>query len=108
TRCGSLPENEKSLMRNDPHSFSRPDKVTVAHLSWKATVDFETKTIAAIASWTIKNPKGAGTLILDTKNLDIQEVTLNEDQPAKYRLGSIDDILGQSLSIDVAPDTRSV
>ena len=106
--CGSLPKNENSHMKNDLHSFSRPGEVAVKHLNWKATVDFDTRTISALASWNIENKTGADSIILDTKDLSIQGVTLENDQAAKYTLGERDEILGQALSIAIAPDTKTV
>ena len=38
-------------MKKDQHSFSQPDKARVTHLNWKATVDFETRVIEAVATW---------------------------------------------------------
>ncbi|HOX83740.1 MAG TPA: hypothetical protein PLS08_11975 [Chryseolinea sp.] len=39
---------------NDIHSFAQPEEARATHLHWTANVDFETKTIAAVASWSIE------------------------------------------------------
>ena len=95
-------------MKKDPHSFSRPDEVVVEHLRWKATVDFDTRTINAIASWNIKNKADVDSIVLDTKDLDIKGVTLDNNIPATYSLGAKDGILGKSLSIALKANTRTV
>jgi leukotriene-A4 hydrolase len=108
SQCGNLPTTENSLMKNDPHSFSHPGEVAVKHLNWKATIDFDTKTISAIASWKIANTNDADSIVFDTKGLDIHAVALDDNQPGKYTLGPKDEILGQSLSIAIKPDTKTV
>ena len=107
-RCGSPTENETEFMKQDPHAYSRPAEAKVTHLSWNAVVNFDKKTIAGTASWSIENSANADSIILDTKGLHIRNITLDNNTPAKFRLGQTDPILGQPLTISIALETRVI
>lgn len=94
-------------MELDPHSFSKPAEARVTHLNWKAVVDFNTKTINATASWTIES-SGGKTITLDTKELTIEKVTIDNNEPTEFKLSEADSILGKGLIITIKPDTRIV
>src|SRR5688572_32359517 len=96
SRCGTKTPQETTSMAKDPHSFSKPSEASVTHLSWKATVNFETKKIAAVASWKIKTNGDADIVLLDTKGLNISKVTLDNGQPTEFKLADEDPILGRS------------
>ncbi|HEX2644810.1 MAG TPA: M1 family metallopeptidase [Thermoanaerobaculia bacterium] len=106
--------------QRDVHSFSHPDEVQVDHLQWTATVDFNQRKLIGRASLRITNKTGADRLWLDTRDLDIQKVTLgsgasgnNPASPAGntealFTLGEPVEFLGRSLSIQIKPDTQWV
>lgn len=100
--------SEENKMTKDPHSFSNPTHVTVRHLTWKATIDFQTKTFGAVAVWDIENLSGSDVLILDTKDLTINKVADADGNPLKFRIGNTDEILGQSLEIEILPATSKI
>lgn len=104
--CGSLPQNEISMLRKDSHSYAVPTEAKVQHLRWQANVDFDTHTIDATASWTIEKDD-ADTLRLDTKGLNIKNVTI-DGVKTTFKLGQNDPILGQQLAIPLEADTRTV
>lgn len=104
--CGSLLQNETSMIKKDPHSYSVPAEVKVQHLRWTANIDFDTKTIDAAASWTIEN-NDADTLRLDSKSLNIRNVKLDGTK-ADFKLGENDPIFGQQLAIPIRADTKTV
>lgn len=110
TRCGSpMTTQEKNTMTQDPHSFSKPSEAKVTHLSWKATVDFNEKKIAATASWNIEADPDADVILLDTKGLNIQRVTLDNEQPAEFKLAQEEDeILGKALAVLLRPGTKVI
>src|SRR5687768_9239176 len=70
----------------DPHSFSRPDEVAVEHLKLDLTVDFPQKKLTGRASVRVNNRQGADRLVLDTRDLDITRVTLDEGQATRFTL----------------------
>ncbi|HEY9489949.1 MAG TPA: aminopeptidase, partial [Chryseosolibacter sp.] len=73
--CGNATKNETSVMKQDPHSFAIPSEAQVKHLKWKATVDFNSRTIDASATWEIQNNNRVDSIRLDTKDLVITAVT---------------------------------
>ncbi|HYH44350.1 MAG TPA: M1 family aminopeptidase, partial [Thermoanaerobaculia bacterium] len=98
-------------IRPDPHSFARPAQAAVEHLKLDLTVDFPAKKLAGRASLRLAN-HGATRLHLDTRDLDIQRVTLGdgttEAKEAKWTLGDVVPHLGQELTVEIIPDTRWV
>ena len=90
----------------DPHSYAQPDKVRVEHLALDLYVDFAKKKLAGTA--TLQITPGANQLVLDTRDLTIHKVTLDNGQQAKFAVGRPDAILGAPLTIDVTPQTKSV
>ena len=85
----------------DPHSFSIPAVARVKHLHWKATVDFNTKTIQGTATWDIETMPAADSIVLDTKGLTIIKITLDDDKPTAFHLSEFDSLLGQALTIAI-------
>ncbi len=93
----------------DPHSYARPQEATVEHLKLDLAVDFQARRLTGRASLRVKNRLGVGHLILDTRDLDIQRVTLDDGKTeAKWSLGAADKFLGQALDIHIAPGTSWV
>jgi leukotriene A-4 hydrolase/aminopeptidase len=109
SRCNTQSTTQETVpMPNDPHSFSKPSEAKVTHLSWKASVDFEAKKITAIASWKIESSPEANIILLDTKGLSIQKITLDNDQPGEFRLAEEDPILGRALTVLIRPETKVI
>ena len=93
----------------DPHSFSHPDEVAVEHLKLDLSVDFTRRQLTGRASLRLANKTGADRLYLDTRDLEIRRVTLDDGKTeAAYTLGDEVKILGRSLEIRITPQTRWV
>lgn len=102
-------QNSNTMKIDDPHSYARPQESVVKHLDWKARVDFEKKYITAKATLTIENAENAEQLILDTKDLNIDSVTLGEEGKATtYEVGTKTEAMGSPLTIKIAPDVKTV
>ncbi len=103
-------KEDSMISTKDPHSFAEPSEAVMTHLNWEATVDFEAKRIEGVAKISIKTDGDAKKLILDSKNLEIQKVTLGDSEDsASYQLGEgADPHMGSSLTIDLKSDTRLV
>jgi leukotriene-A4 hydrolase len=110
TISGCQPEKKQLpvAMSVDPHSYAKPEEARVTHLYWKASVNPDTKIIQATASWTIEASPDADSIRLDTKGLNIEKVTRNDDQPAAFVLAGQDALLGQALVISLTPGTKSI
>ncbi len=93
----------------DPHSYARPQEAVVEHLKLDLTVDFQARRLTGRASLRVKNKLGADHLLLDTRDLEIRRVTLDDGKTeAKWTLGTPDKLLGQALDVQIAPNTAWV
>ncbi|MEA2600021.1 MAG: leukotriene-A4 hydrolase [Acidobacteriota bacterium] len=93
----------------DPHSYARPQEAAVEHLKLDLTVDFPSHRLTGRASLRVKNKLGVDHLILDTRDLEIRRVTLDDGKTeAKWALGTADKILGQALDVQITPSTTWV
>lgn len=93
----------------DPHSFARPEEVVVTHLNLDISVDFERKSISGKASLQINNIAKVKSLYLDSRDLTVERVTLDDsDTSAVFRFGEEVNYLGRVLIIDILPETKVV
>ncbi|HSF39807.1 MAG TPA: M1 family metallopeptidase [Thermoanaerobaculia bacterium] len=93
----------------DPHSFAHPDEVAVEHLKLDLSVDFTSRQLTGRASLRLANKTGADRLYLDTRDLTIRKVTLDDGKTeAAYTLGNEVEFLGRPLEIRITPQTRWV
>jgi len=93
----------------DPHSFSKPSEALVKHLDLNLQVDFDKKLLSGKASWTISNLSGAGSIIFDTRGLEIKRVSLSDStKDAEYSLGTEDKLLGKPLKVKINKETDRV
>jgi len=107
--CNIQNENTEEIMPLDPHSYAAPEDAMVTHLSWKADVDFSQKKITAVATLKFKKSNNSKHLILDTKDLEIKAVYLdNAVTPCDFTLQPKDEILGSALIIPIKENTGSV
>jgi leukotriene-A4 hydrolase len=94
---------------NDVHSFGNSDEVVIKHLTLDLSVNFETKILSGSAVFTLDHKKKTNKLILDTRDLTINKVTLNEKEtPTTFTLGEEVKYLGKVLTIVITPKTKSV
>ncbi len=92
----------------DPHSFAQPNEAVTKHLDLNLKVDFDQKILSGSARWTIEN-QGASEIIFDTKNLNIERITIGEDEKeTQYFLVDPDEILGTALRVQIEPETEIV
>lgn len=101
----------------DIHSFARPDEAVVKHISLDLEVNFQMKVLAGTAVLTIDNITGTDTLHLDTRDLDIFIVRV-DDPDRKLDHGEHGEIiykkentvkyLGEELKIPITAKTKKV
>ena len=93
----------------DVHSFAKPEKAIVKHLDLDLNVDFSTQLISGKASWTIENTSGGTEIIFDSRQLQIQKVTLGVNETeTTFTLGDEVKYLGQPLRVKIDPSTTRV
>ena len=93
----------------DIHSFSEPHRVRVTHCSLNLEVSFTDRKLsgAAVLEFTRFDPEAP--LILDTRDLEIHEISTGDERRAlDFSLGKRDPILGAPLTIHLPPDAASV
>ncbi|WP_375579625.1 M1 family metallopeptidase [Marivirga tractuosa] len=98
----------ENLKKEDPHSFAKPHEAIITHLKWEATIDFETKTIQAIAHYDIRKYPNAKEIILDTKELEIEKVWENENDAVDFKIKDKVENLGQALHIPISKEAKSI
>lgn len=93
----------------DVHSYAKPEAAAVRHIELDLAVDFEQKTISGRASLAIDVAVGANQLHLDTRDLDIKNVYLDEaTEPTTFAFGAEAPLLGRELVIDIEATTQQV
>jgi len=91
-----------NLNPDDTHSYARPDQARINHLELTLEVDFKEKLLKGNASYEIAARSDAKEIILDTKNLKILSVYVNDSSlVTNYSLKPKDDLLGQALHIPI-------
>ena len=108
--CSTTEKTESNTMTypKDHHSFSNPNEAVIKNLNLNIILNFETKIISGKASYKIEN-NNSEKIIFDTKDLDIQKVTLgSEDKETTYELGKEIKDLGKSLSVAISKTTEKV
>ncbi|MBK5285155.1 MAG: M1 family metallopeptidase, partial [Bacteroidia bacterium] len=91
----------------DPHSFSKPDDAVVKHLVLDLNVDFEKKNLSGSATVAVELKNNSTKIILDTRDLNIEKVTLDDGSDAKFSLGDEVQYLGRALTINLKPQTKN-
>ncbi len=103
------PKIEHQMTAHDPHSWSRPDEVAVKHLNLDIEVDFENRILKGHAILDIENKTGTDSLILDSRFLKIEKITLGSDEKeTTFSLSPEHELMGSSLSIKIEKNTKIV
>jgi aminopeptidase N len=111
TSSDSSSTKKESILKmkraTDHHSYSKPAEAVVTHLDWNAVVDFESRTIAATATFDLETSDNAEKVILDIRELDILSVQVDgKDSP--FNIGEEQEFIGSPLSIEITPLTKKV
>jgi leukotriene-A4 hydrolase len=85
----------------DPHSYSRPDRVAVKHLSLDLNVEFAQRSLAGTVALTvIRHDRAASEVIVDSNGLAITAVEeCSSRRPLVFSLGAPHKLLGRALTI---------
>ncbi|WP_426025623.1 M1 family metallopeptidase [Brevundimonas sp. TSRC1-1] len=83
----------------DSHTYARPEIARVVDVALDLTADFNARTLSGTATLDILAVPGANEVILDIRNLDIQDVRDASGQPLRYVVGDDDAIKGQPLTV---------
>lgn len=90
------------ISSGDPHSYARPDEVSVHHIDLFLTVDFDKESLYGLARLHFKIHKPGAPLVLDIgRGLEVEAVKDDNALEAKYRFGEEDGVLGRYLEIEL-------
>jgi aminopeptidase N len=107
--CTSTPSTRNSMTaRRDTHSFSRPDSVAVKHIDLDLTVDFDKKVLHGSATLHLNNKTKSDRLHLDSRDLQISSILLDDKDTAVWELMPSQPFLGSELIVHIKPGTRKV
>lgn len=103
-----LPVKKMPLITVKNHSYSNYDSVTLKHLHLQLEVNFEKKTLQGKAILDISNHSGTPFLILDTKDLEIEKVLLEDKENTAYSFTDEQEHIGKGLVIEIKKETKQV
>ncbi len=86
-----------SSQATDKHSLSEPQKAVVKHLDLDLKVNFETQILTGKAVWTIENLSKTGEITFDTRDLNIEKITIGADDIDNFRIGRSCQISGTAI-----------
>ena len=93
----------------DQYTYAQPNEAVVTHLDLDIKVNFASKKISGRASYQINNKTGTDKIFFDTKNIDIESVTIGEEETTTdFALVGYKEFLGRKLEISVLPGTEVV
>lgn len=100
---------QKKPMDTDVHSFANSGEITITHIDLDLSVNFDSKILTGKATLDVKNKTKTKKLVLDTRDLTIEKVTLDETEtPTQFSLGEEVKFLGKPLTISITPKTKKV
>lgn len=113
---GATIQNAPPTFAEDSHSYSNPQQTRVTHVDLDWNVSFEKKILQGAATLTVeRSPKietRLGTLILDTRDLNIEKVetasSAKNFRKTAFKLGAADKILGAPLTVTLPSGTKFV
>src|SRR5207302_1100070 len=94
-------------LRFDPHSYADIGQPRTAHVELALRVDFAERTLRGEAALRFAAP-GAGPLDLDTRDLDVDQVSDAEGRPLPFTLHPPEPILGARLRVQLPPGTAAL
>lgn len=103
-------KNQKNdnFLNKDAHSYANFNDVRIKHLKLDLKVDFSDKTLDGKVDISIENYTKAKQLILDSKDLTIHKVLLEDSIETSFLLGEKSEVFGQPLTVEVEPSTKVV
>ncbi|MEZ4805364.1 MAG: M1 family aminopeptidase/hydrolase [Bacteroidia bacterium] len=90
------------------HSYSNYDSIVLTHMYLDLNVDLNLKKIKGKVVLNIYNNNACQYLILDTRQLNIEDVLLDDSLSTAWSLGEEKEHIGRALVIQLAKNTRSV
>lgn len=96
------------MTTNDPHSFAKPNEAIVRHLHLDISIDFQKKLLSGTAALDIDTRNNAGQVILDTRGLNIEKITLDNGTSVPFSLGEEVKYLGRPLTVSLPDGAKKI
>src|SRR5688572_25975839 len=85
----------------DAASYAKPLEARVANVDLDLALDFDARKVSGTAALDVIAKPGVKQVILDSKGLEIAEVTDADRKPLKWELGTADSTKGAPLTVDL-------
>lgn len=92
----------------DEYTYASPAEAVITHLDLDVEVNFASKIISGVASYDIVNKTGTNMIILDSKGLEIEKVTLGDGESTEFALVGYKEYMGRKLEITITQNTTSI
>ena len=94
--------------KKETHSFANIDEVTIKHIHLDLETDFENNILKGKAELTLDNFSRSTKLILDSWDLQITKIVLDDGKETDFHLGAYRESFGQPLSVSIKPETKKI
>ncbi len=98
----------ETMNTHDVHSFAKPDEAVIKHIDLTLRVNFQKKELEGKAILTIHNIAKGNSIHLDTRDLNIASITLDNNTPTTFELKPVTPFLGSELIVAIKPETKKV
>ena len=95
------PDTEDISLPHDVHSYARPAEARVTHVALNLNADFEAQQLVGTAILTIETAPDAEEIVLDVRDLIIEEITDADGNALAHDFGDSDELLGVPLTIEL-------
>lgn len=95
------------MPRLDPHSHTDSGQPRARHLRLQLSVDFESRQLEGVAALELEAPSG-GPLDLDSKALEVLDVSTGTGTAVPFEVGPEEPILGRRLRLSLPDGTHQV
>ncbi len=95
-------------LAHDAHSYSNPNEVAITHMHLDLAVDFEANVLSGSVKLSLNNKTGGTSLHLDSRQLNIDKIVLDNGENAVFTQSEDVEYFGQDLEIEITPTTKFV
>lgn len=106
TDLGSTDGMSKPVL--DAHSFGNPSDVAISHMHLDLSVDFAEKVLSGKVRLDLNRKTKVEILHLDSRQLNIEKIVLDDGTEATYLLSEDVEYFGQDLAINLKKKTKSL
>jgi leukotriene-A4 hydrolase len=97
-----------AVAASDELSAARPDEARVTHVALDLVADFSSRTLAGAATLSLAVAPGARSLVLDTRDLEIESVADASGRMLAFRLDEGNAVIGRPLHVTLEPGSTSL